>query len=230
VTTFSFAQLEQLWINAGGSKALAAYAAATALVESGGRSDAYNASGASGIWQIEVPLHDSVIPGGAGNVMNPEANARAAVAVSGNTMAGLIANWTVDEPAGAVQAMLAKYGGTAPATGSLPAGSSGSSGSGSSGSGSSGSGSSGDSTSFDYTTASIGGIPFIGPIISGVSGDFNTIGDVAKAITGLTRGLSKFIELFALLFRPEFWVRVGAFILAVGALVGGLYLLKGSMT
>jgi hypothetical protein len=197
--------------------------AGVAMVESGGNPAAYNASGASGLWQIEVPLHNSVIPGGASNVFNAQANAKAAVAVSGNTLAGITSNWLVDEPPGAAEAITKQNGGTVPATGSLPATSGAQPSSGSNTADPS------SSTNFDYTTASISGIPFIGPIINGVTGDFSTIGDVAKAITGLTRGLSKFLELFALLFRPEFWVRVGAFIIGMGSLGAGLYFLKGSL-
>ncbi len=227
MTTYSFAQLEELWIDAGGNKDLAPLMAGVAIVESGGRTDAYNASGASGLWQIEVPLHDAVIPGGAGNVFNAEANAKAAVAVSGNTMAGIISNWIVDEPPGAAAAITAAHGGTVPATGSLPSSGSAASG-GATGTGSTDTGDA-PAQQFDYTTASIGGIPFIGPIITGVTGDFSTIGDVAKAITGLTRAASKFMELFAMLFRPEFWLRVGAFLVGLGSLGAGLYFLRGSI-
>ena len=115
MTTYSFAQLEQLWINAGGSKALAPYAAATALVESGGNPQAYNASGATGLWQIEYPGSDKI---GASQtaLYNAETNAKAAVALSGNTMAGLLSNWTAYEPAGAAEAIMKQHGGTAPSS------------------------------------------------------------------------------------------------------------------
>jgi hypothetical protein len=64
-----------LWISAGGSKALAPVAAAIAEAESGGNSDARNASGASGLWQI---LGDPA--GVGGNVFDPATNAKMAVA------------------------------------------------------------------------------------------------------------------------------------------------------
>ena len=51
-TQYSYAQLEGLWINAGGSKALAPTMAAIAMAESGGCSSAQNPSGATGLWQI----------------------------------------------------------------------------------------------------------------------------------------------------------------------------------
>lgn len=222
MTTYSFAQLEELWIEAGGSKDLAPLMAGVAMVESGGNPAAYNASGASGLWQIEVPLHDSVIPGGASNVFNAQANAKAAVAVSGNTLAGITSNWLVDEPPGAAEAITKSHGGTVPATGTLPGGSGPGPGPGS------GSGTA-DTTGFDWSTAEFAPIEWVGSLITGTTGTFSDIGDVAKALTGLTRGMSKIIELFALLFRPEFWVRVGAFILALAALGGGIHFLMGAL-
>lgn len=94
MSNYTFSQLEALWINAGGSKALAPYAAATAEIESSGNPQAYNPSGASGLWQIEIPSNESFVPGGAANVFSPTANATAAVGLSGNSLAGLISNWT----------------------------------------------------------------------------------------------------------------------------------------
>ncbi len=111
---YSFAQLEALWIAAGGSKTLAPLAAGIATVESSGNPAAYNASGASGLWQIEVPLHDSLIPGGAANVFNPQANAAAAVKLSGNSIAGLTSNWLDFEPAGAAENIVTENGGVLP--------------------------------------------------------------------------------------------------------------------
>ena len=120
MTTYTFAQLEELWIQAGGSQALAPLMAGVAEVESGGNPQAYNPSGASGLWQIEIPVNASYVPGGAGNVFNAQDNAKAAVALSKNTMAGIQANWLAFEPAGAAEAIAKKNGGTVPSTGSLP--------------------------------------------------------------------------------------------------------------
>jgi Lysozyme like domain len=77
----TYAQLEQLWTNAGGSAALAPVMAAIALAESSGNPNAYNSSGASGLWQIEIPENAQYVPGGAANVFNPQDNAAAAVAI-----------------------------------------------------------------------------------------------------------------------------------------------------
>lgn len=81
--TYSFAGLEQLWVAAGGPAWAEAHAAEIAMCESGGRSDAYNPSGASGIWQI---LGQVV----AGNIFDPMVNAENAVSkfkASGDTFA-----------------------------------------------------------------------------------------------------------------------------------------------
>jgi hypothetical protein len=89
-----------------------------------------------------------------------------------------------------------------------------------------------DAQTTDFSWTSIDPFPgsIVGKVFSGVSGDFSTIGDVGKAISGLTLAASKFMELFALLFRPEFWLRVGAFVVATAALGAGLYFMKGSVT
>jgi Transglycosylase SLT domain len=73
MTVYSYAQLEGLWLNAGGSKSLAPTMAAIAEAESGGNSDARNPSGASGLWQIL----GNPFPG---NAFDPATNARMAVA------------------------------------------------------------------------------------------------------------------------------------------------------
>ena len=76
MTTYSYAQLESLWVQAGGSSALAPVMAAIAEAESGGNSAAYNQSGASGLWQIL----GAVNPGDQSSLFNPQVNAKEAVA------------------------------------------------------------------------------------------------------------------------------------------------------
>ena len=73
-TKYSYAQLEGLWINAGGSKALAPTMAAIAMAESSGCSTALNPSGASGLWQIL----GAVDPSDQGNLFDPAVNAEEA--------------------------------------------------------------------------------------------------------------------------------------------------------
>ena len=115
MANLTYSQLEQLWIQAGGSPTLAPYAAATAIVESGGDPTAYNPSGATGLWQIEYPGSD-VLGYSSAQLDNPLDNAKAAVALSKNTMAGLLSNWTAYEPAGAAAAIVKQNGGKIPAT------------------------------------------------------------------------------------------------------------------
>ena len=79
-TQYDFAQLEGLWINAGGSRATAPIAAAIALAESGGCSAAVNPDDNNGtqtswgIWQVSDGTHNQP-PG----ILSPAANALAAV-------------------------------------------------------------------------------------------------------------------------------------------------------
>jgi len=70
---YGYAQLEGLWINAGGPARMAPLMAAIAEAESGGNPRARNPSGASGLWQIL----GNPFPG---DPFNPETNARMAVA------------------------------------------------------------------------------------------------------------------------------------------------------
>lgn len=63
MTVYSYAQLEQLWINAGGDKSLAPVAAAIAEAESGGNSAAMNYTDNNGtqtsvgLWQVSTGTH-----------------------------------------------------------------------------------------------------------------------------------------------------------------------------
>jgi hypothetical protein len=82
MATYSYAQLEQLWINAGGSKALAPVAAAIAEAESGGNAAATNPTDNNGtqtswgLWQISNGTHAQPVPG----ILDPATNASQAVA------------------------------------------------------------------------------------------------------------------------------------------------------
>lgn len=72
---FSYRQLEQLWISAGGRRSLAPTMAAIAEAESGGNPQAENPSGASGLWQIL----GAVRPRDQAHLFDPNVNAREAV-------------------------------------------------------------------------------------------------------------------------------------------------------
>lgn len=82
MTVFTYAQLEQLWINAGGPRAVAPVAAAIALAESSGDSTQENKvdNGGTqtswGLWQISDGTHNQPVA----NILDPVVNARAAVA------------------------------------------------------------------------------------------------------------------------------------------------------
>jgi hypothetical protein len=73
MTQYSYAELEGLWIQAGGSRALAPVMAAIAEAESSGNSQAHNPSGATGLWQIL----GNPFPG---NAYDPLTNAKMAAA------------------------------------------------------------------------------------------------------------------------------------------------------
>lgn len=89
-TKYTYAQLEGLWINAGGPKAVAPIAAAIALAESDGCSSSINPTDNGGTqtswgaWQISNGTHNQPVPG----ILNGPTNAQAAVAKykgAGNT-------------------------------------------------------------------------------------------------------------------------------------------------
>lgn len=81
--TYSYAGLEALWISAGGPAWAAAHAASIAECESGGRTSAYNPSGATGLWQIL----GSVVGGNLYNAYTNALNAVAKFKASGDTFA-----------------------------------------------------------------------------------------------------------------------------------------------
>jgi hypothetical protein len=78
---YSYGQLQDLWVSAGGKPASKKIAAAIALAESGGvvKATNHNSNGSTdrGLWQINS-IH------GSQSTFDPMANARAAVAISSN--------------------------------------------------------------------------------------------------------------------------------------------------
>ena len=60
---YSFAQLEALWLEAGGPASAEAIAASVALAESGGNPDAVSSTGDYGLWQINAEVPQNVTPG-----------------------------------------------------------------------------------------------------------------------------------------------------------------------
>lgn len=94
MAVLTYTQLKQLWTANGGNPAWAPMAAAVALAESGGNTQSVNstdpAGGSYGLWQING-VHASAgvaNPTWAATMFDPNANAKEAVALSGNG-----ANW-----------------------------------------------------------------------------------------------------------------------------------------
>ncbi len=114
---YSFAQLEQLWTNAGGSPSLAPTMAAVALAESGGNPNALNDNPSTGdysvgLWQINyfgnlAPSRTQSYGSPQQLLADPQAQARAAVALAGN--GGGLGNWSTYS-SGAYQKYLAGGG------------------------------------------------------------------------------------------------------------------------
>lgn len=81
MTTFTFGQLETLWINAGGSPAVAPLMAAIALAESSGdpsktnSTDNHGTQTSWGLWQVSDGTHNQPVNG----ILNPNTNAQQAV-------------------------------------------------------------------------------------------------------------------------------------------------------
>lgn len=79
--TYSYSDLEQIWIDAGGPQQYAAMAAAVAMAESGGRPDAtnVNSNGSvdAGLWQV-----NSIHGYDPSSLLDPLSNAKAAVSIS----------------------------------------------------------------------------------------------------------------------------------------------------
>lgn len=221
MATYNFSQLEQLWINAGGSRGLAPLAAAIAIVESGGNAAANNPNGgASGIWQL-IPSNWHLIPGGEANRYNASDNAIGAVRLSGNTMAGLVSNWIDSEPPGAAYAILKQHGGTPP-SGSLPA------------EGSTPAGTPAQSAQLTSAWSSIGSDildPFQS-IAKALGTAITSPADIASSVTSLAKDFNLLVGLFNTFFRdiewlfvPSHWVRIFAFLFGVGALIPGVWAL-----
>ena len=118
-TRYTYAQLEGLWINAGGPAAVAPVAAAIALAESGGCSTALNPTdnngtqSSFGLWQISNGTHTAPVA----DIYSPAVNASQAVGKyrsAGDTFA----DWGT-YVSGAYEAFLSP--GTTPQTTGLPA-------------------------------------------------------------------------------------------------------------
>jgi hypothetical protein len=70
---------------------------------------------------------------------------------------------------------------------------------------------------------------FLGNAISSITGVGQTVGDIATAIAGVSHDLDTMLHFMAALFRPQLWLRVGAFFVGLIALAGGLIMLGKSV-
>ena len=114
---YTYAQLEGLWINAGGSQSLAPLMAAIAEAESGGNPSAVNATDNNGtqtswgLWQVSNGTHSPP----AANILDPNVNAQQAAAKYQSQGLGAWGTYT----SGAYRAFMSNA--TTPATTGLPA-------------------------------------------------------------------------------------------------------------
>lgn len=125
MATLSFAQLQELWIRNGGNPLSAPIMAAIALAESGGRTDAANTKppdASYGLWQINyygplAPGRTAAYGTPAQLVADPDRQAKAAIAISGN--GSNLKPWST-YTSGAAQRVLTSNGGSLGAIPALP--------------------------------------------------------------------------------------------------------------
>ncbi len=219
MATLTYAQLEQVWLQAAqgtkyNTQAWAALMAAIAEAESSGRTDATNptdnggAQTSWGLWQISLGNHNAPSPQWA----DPVTNAKLAIGKLNSQGLGAWGTYT----SGAYRSHL--QGNVPPGTGSLPGG------------GSAGPG--GIST----TSAPGGGV--IGGILQGVlPGGLGSIfggilggAGVPQTDTGsIASDIYTFIKMIAWLYNPANWVRIAAFVLGLVLLSGSAWMFKESM-
>lgn len=202
---YTYSQLEELWIKAGGPKAVAPLMAAIALAESGGNPAANNYTDNGGrqtswgLWQVSAGTHQW--PGPA-DPNDPMANAKYAVAKYQSQ--GLSAWGTYDS--GAYRQF---YRGNVP-PGSLPQGGSGTT----------------QATLAGWNIPGPLGIP--GEIASAIAGLWSNAGNLTGAADSLgqiARGFTVLLHAFEWLFVPSHWVRIFAFFAGLLLLIPGLYAL-----
>ena len=222
MTVYSYAQLEEIWIQGGGSRIMAPLMAAVAEVESGGNPDAENPSGATGLWQMEWPLYRGFVPGATSREAyhNPLINARAAVKLSQNnpsTAPGspVYNNWLKWHPYPTYYQKFLK-GGVAPG-GPVPAAPASTGGA-------------------QLTAFGLGDIadPFtaINDLWHSITGVVTAPVDLATSMTGIAKAFTGIVGVFdsilksvEWLFVPSHWMRIMAGIGGVGFLIPGVWAL-----
>ena len=187
---YTFSQLEGLWIQAGGSRALAPLMAAIALAESSGNPQAENRTDNGGtqtswgLWQISDGTHSEPVPG----ILNPETNAKAAVAKYRSQGLGAWGTYT----SGAYRQYLSGAAPTKPPAD--PAGSKSTSG---------GGGDLGQWASAIWTGLGVGLEQ--SPEFSGAG---QAVLDPAQAIAGLTAPFVKIATAVDWFMQPNHWIRI----------------------
>jgi Lysozyme like domain len=211
MTTYNYSQLETLWLDAAkgtkyATKGWAELMAAIAMAESSGNSQAYNPSGATGLWQIL----GAVNPSDQSKLYNPTVNAHEALLKLESQGLGAWVTYT----SGAYKQFL--QSGVNPS--SLPSSSS-----------------QNPTTAQDLSVWSdITGnlnknFPFFGDIVEGFTGTASTIGDVAKSMGGMVTDFAAFLKLISWMFVPAHWLRIAAFFAGVLFLGGSLYMFKEAL-
>lgn len=200
---YNYGQLEQLWISAGGSKALAPLMAAIAMAESGGDSEATNPTDNGGtqtswgFWQVSDGTHNEPVPG----ILDPLTNAKAAVAKYKSQ--GLGAWGTYDS--GAYRQFY--QGGVPPS--SLPQGG-----------------------GQDATLAGFNPLNFdpLGWIINagswltggGGGGKSSGPGGVLDGVMAIASDFTALMKGIEWLFVPNHWVRIGSFVIGAALVIPGM--------
>jgi hypothetical protein len=214
---YTYGQLETLWTNAGGSKALAPLMAAIALAESGGNPQATNPDDNGGtqtswgLWQISNGTHDQPAPG----ILTPMINAQQAVAKYQAQGLGAWGTYTSGD-------YRKYYQGATPAS-SLPQGGGGAQQADLTSFGSSGLGWS------DWINALLGPLGWAG--IAGqeagnaASGDASgaaAVANTATSIGAIAEEIGGLFQALEWLFVPSHWVRIISFLTGLFLLVPGL--------
>ncbi len=219
MATLSYAQLEQVWLQAStGTKyhtqAWAALMAAIAEAESSGRTDATNPTDNGGrqtswgLWQISTGTHAEPSP----NWADPVTNAQLAIGKLNGQ--GLRAWGTYDS--GAYRKFL--QGNVPPGTGSLPTGG--------------GGGSSATLTGFSPNPGNNGGVigSIVGSIIPGFGqiwgGIFGQGGTPQTDIGAIASDIQVMIKATMWLYNPGNWVRIGAFFMGLILMVAAAWMFK----
>lgn len=220
----SYAQMEQVWIQAGGSKALAPLMAAIGEAESGGWAGATNPTDNGGtqtswgIWQISNGTHSSPASGGQ-DVYDPVVNAKLAVQKYQSQGLGAWGTYT----SGAYQQFL--KGNVPPGAGKIPGGTGGGTGSGT-----------GGATGGSGGAVQVGFLSGLGSIATAI-GDASSIPfdlfkggiksgtDAFTAIGGALAAIAKFFEALLWLLNPANWLRMIAGFFGMILFFIALYLL-----